>query len=136
MKRRRRYASGVRSFLRQYLWASKNRYLGAVVNPLLEDQAARLRADHASELLQSSYFQEVIQAMNEEVVVQIAQTDPLDTATLTVLRLQLGSISDFVSRLTIFMDEYATIVANAEVVRERQRVESLYQVSESNQLNG
>jgi len=126
MRRKRRYARDVRRFLRRYLSESKTRFLGLPLNPIHETQAARLRAEHAFELLQSSYFQEVIQAMNEEVVSEIANVDPLDTAALTVLRLRLGAITEFVDRLRIFIDEYETIVAQAEVEREREREEELY----------
>lgn len=67
------------------------------------------RAEYARDLLGSDTFVEIIQFMNEEVVQDIAQTDPLDTGTLTVLRLRLQTISDFSFRLAAFIDEYEAI---------------------------
>ena len=67
------------------------------------------RAEYARDLLGSDTFTEIIQFMNEEVVQEILATSPLDTDTLTVLRLRLQTISDFSFRLATFHDEYELI---------------------------
>jgi len=67
------------------------------------------RAEFARDLLGSDFFQETIQFMNEDVVQRIAATDPLDTNTLTVLRLELGAISEFAQRLAQFIDEHEAV---------------------------
>lgn len=48
--------------------------------------------------------------MNEEVVQDTLQTDPLDTGALTVLRLRLQVITDFCSRVAQYTDEYEAIL--------------------------
>ena len=62
--------------------------------------------------------------MNEQVVQDLANSDPLDTDTLTVLRLRLGVISEFPQVLAQFMDEYETMLAiRAEQDREQQHAD-------------
>lgn len=70
----------------------------------------------AKETLRDPVFQEAIQFMNEQVVQDLANTEPLDTNTLTVLRLRLGVISEFPQVLAQFIDEYEQI----ETIRAEQ----------------
>lgn len=76
----------------------------------------------ARELLMNRVFQEAIQFMNEQTVQEIAGADPLDTATLTVLRLKLGVISEFPQALSSFIDEFEMIEA---IRHEQERREQL-----------
>jgi hypothetical protein len=85
-------------------------------------QRSRRRAEMARELLMNRVFQEAIQFMNEQTVQEIAGADPLDTATLTVLRLKLGVISEFPQALSSFIDEFEMIEA---IRHEQERREQL-----------
>lgn len=124
-KENSRSVNAVRRFLMGLLNVERGgksgRRLGFTVPEALEIPVARRRAEFARELLNSSAFVDSIQMMNEEVVAEIASTDPLDTDKLTVLRLRLGVISDFQSRLSLFIDEYQTIEMIKRQSRETQR---------------
>ena len=97
--------SAVRSFLERMLFRQEEPILRPMDHPDFLTTAIGKRAEFARDLLNSPYFTETIQMMNEEVVQEIAATDPLDTDRLTVLRLRLGTISDFSFRLSTFLDE-------------------------------
>lgn len=78
----------------------------------------------AKETLHDPVFQDAIQFMNEQVVQDLANTDPLDTNTLSVLRLRLGVISEFPQVLAQFIDEYEQIeTIRAEQARRDKQTE-------------
>lgn len=94
-----------------------------MTRPISETQESlvlRRRSEYAKELLRADPFQEAIQFMNEQVVEEIAATDPLDTKRLTVLRLRLETISEFPQVLSRFVDEYETIAAIREQYQRRR----------------
>jgi len=105
------YMRDVRTFLETFIprRKAKKTMLHPGDHPNYRKTAISKRAEFARDLLESEHYQEVIQFMNEEVIEEVAATEPLDTATLTVLKLRLQTISDFQFRLANFMDEYNQI---------------------------
>jgi hypothetical protein len=83
---------------------------GSSEDPAKAESLARRRADMALEMLSNQVFQEAIQFLNEQVVEEIAACDPLDTDRLVVLRLRLGTISDFPQALSQMIDNYELIM--------------------------
>lgn len=103
------FMTDVRSFLERFMRNRAKRMLHPMENPNFRKTTAGKRAEYARDLLGSDTFTEIIQFMNEEVVQEIAATDPLDRDGLVVLRLRLQTISDFSFRLAAFIDEYELI---------------------------
>jgi hypothetical protein len=60
-------------------------------------------------MLQSRQFQETIQMLNEEVMVELVAASPLETEKLVALCVRAQVISDFTHKLDSFADEYETI---------------------------
>jgi hypothetical protein len=77
--------------------------------PEQELRAARLRKEFAESMLQSRQFQETIQMLNEEVMVELVAASPLETEKLVALCVRAQVISDFTHKLDSFADEYETI---------------------------
>lgn len=97
--------------------------LSMPVSDLQQASVARARAQWAGEMLRSESFQVAIQFMNEQIVHEIAATEPLDTARLQVLRLKLETISEFPQVLQQFLDNYALIEAIQAEEEQRNEAE-------------
>ena len=71
----------------------------------------RRRKEFAQSLISDIVMSECIQMMNEEILHEIAETDPLDSDRLRVLRLRLETVSQFLGVLSGFVDHYEEIAA-------------------------
>ena len=80
------------------------------LKPIKEETIAtiRQRAEYAKSLMEDSTFQEVFQAMNEEVVREIASSGPLDQKGRDVLYLKLKLITEIQETLMMFISDYET----------------------------
>ena len=78
--------------------------------PIKEETIAtiRTRAEYAKSLIEDSTFQEVFQAMNEEVGREIASSSPLDQKQRDVLYLKLKLITEIQETLMMFISNYET----------------------------
>lgn len=101
------------------------------MNQDLQLSAIRNRAQFARDLIGSEHFQEVIQGMNEQVLVQLSDTDPLDSDALQVLRLRLGAISDFVHRLDYCMSAYEEVLAQERMRLRQEEMDDEYRDTSS-----
>ena len=111
--------TSVKQFLSDLLQKRKQRgnelkmslKLSMPVSEVNQASVTQARAGWAKELLRNESFQVAIQFMNEQIVHEIAATDPIDTVRLQMLRLKLETISEFPQVLQQFLDNYALIEA-------------------------
>ena len=120
-KRKKQFTTDAKDFFANVGLSRKNHKLPESTIPDFRLHAIRVRAEHAKELLESDFFQETIQYMNEEVVQNIAKADTLDTDRLGVLQLELKVISDFQFKLAFFMEEYEAALVEEQQARQREQ---------------
>jgi hypothetical protein len=74
----------------------------------------RRRSESAEDLLRDRVFQEAFQAMNEEIVAEIASSEALADRERTVLYLKLQLVSELQQTLMQFIDNYETMAVQRE----------------------
>ena len=91
------------------------------INPDQELPVVRRRMEFAKSMLADPVFNDAIKFMNEAIMDEISEVDPLDTARLTMLRLRLQTVSEFPLTLSQFIDAYEQLVAIQREQQERIR---------------
>ena len=97
-------ASGVLRFFEEL--PKTRRKLSSPVPEEHQLSVARRQAEWAKGMIGNRQFQEAIQLMNEQILVEMTATSPLDHPRLAALCARTQVISDFQHTLEMFIDEF------------------------------
>lgn len=80
------------------------------LRPIAEENISTLRkrAEYSKSMIEDRTFQEIFQAMNEQIVQEIANSGPLDQKQRDVLYLKLKLITEIQETLMTFINEFET----------------------------
>lgn len=118
----------VAAFIKSLISGEKVVRLTDYIDPDQELPVIRRRKEFAQSMLADPVFNDAIRMMNEQIMDEMGETDPLDTKRLTMLRLRLQTVSEFPQTLAQFIDAYEQMV-----VEQRQRMEQIRQQEEIRQ---
>lgn len=100
------------------------RKLSSPVAPEHQYSVARRQSEWAKGMIQNRQFQEAVQLMNEQILVEMTATSPLDHQKLAALCARTQVISDFQHTLEMFIDEFTS--REAELLQAEKEREQDY----------